>query len=213
MSIIIIRLILNRILLLISRITISLIWLQSLLQWRLLLLIFLKDFEIGRITSRVRLFITLIKHQLLIFELLLDSRRSKHRLLGGWLVKLVHLSRHHFPSLVGWDWSFLGGLIQILFVTTPGVCRCRNSLLSFGRQFRLLRLIFLNILNGERFWPRSIFKMVLCILWSLSLSIFFILQLLRESLHFRIVSLFNIIKILRVINGRGTNRVPVRGCF
>ena len=139
---------------------------RALVNCLLLLLKLLKYFIVVLVGS----IFPLIDNRLLVFQLLVDWRRSKHGLLSG-RFELVHLPRHHLPSLVWGDRPFL---ISVLLVPwRPAALFGRGSILMLPprRHFGLLRLVLLNVINGKRFRPGSFFEMVSCILRPLPLSV------------------------------------------
>lgn len=109
--------------------------------------------------------------------------------LRGFLVGRNDLPGHHFPALVGRDRPF-GLAVVLVLVLVDG----RLGLVE-------LLSVLLNVLDGDRPAPGPL-SPVGGSLRPVSLPVFLVLQLLRKSLHLRIVRLLDILEVLREVGLR-----------
>ena len=124
----------------------------------------------------------LVKFLLLLLELLQDPQ-----IVLVWWWRFVdrvtrlfvyNLSRQHFPLVIWRDWS-----LRSLAILGRNRCSWTSADLIW---------VLLYVLNCQGFGARSI----TVVLASLSLPILFVLELLGKCLHFRVVSLLDVLEIL-----------------
>lgn len=80
-----------------------------------LIIVFFKHRSALMVTESIVSLLKTTKNRLLIFQLLLERAWWQQGLTSGLFCRVIDLSRHHFPSLIGRDWS----LTCLMFIRVP----------------------------------------------------------------------------------------------